>query len=289
MARLHHEVAVRRANGIHQLTKQLATGFAVVAVEDLNVAGMAASARGTVERPGREVRQKAGLNRSVLDAAPAEVRHQLTYRTSWYGSKLAVLDRWFPSSKTCSACGEKDPRRTLADREYHCGHCGLRLGRDLNAARNIAAHARLAPPTAPGGGVASSKEDARGAHMSPVVPRDCRQSATKREDSRPPGLLPPPRSDRLALPPPAYTGADEHARRQRERHRAALAVARAARAGRSRCARPGGRRICPAQTEDDKGALRQPGTGRTGERETTPTRPDPLGAVRPIIRRAARW
>ncbi|MFE7194000.1 RNA-guided endonuclease InsQ/TnpB family protein [Kitasatospora sp. NPDC057595] len=201
VARFHHEVAVRRAGGIHRLTKQLATGFAVVAVEDLNVAGMTASARGSVERPGRKVRQKAGLNRSVLDAAPAEIRRQLTYKTSWYGSQLAVCDRWFPSSKTCSACGRQDPRLTLADREYHCGHCGLRLDRDLNAARNIAVHARTALTTAPGRGVASPVEDARGAHIRPAVPRDRRQSAMKREDSRPPGQLSPQRGDPLALPP----------------------------------------------------------------------------------------
>ncbi|MET8624727.1 RNA-guided endonuclease TnpB family protein [Kitasatospora sp. NPDC004669] len=201
VARLHHDVAVRRVGGLHELTKRLATGFAVVAVEDLNVAGMTASARGTVERPGRKVRQKAGLNRSVLDAAPAEVRRQLTYKTSWYGSKLAVVDRWFPSSKTCSACGRQDPRLTLADREYHCRHCGLRLDRDLNAARNIAAYAGTAPPTAPGRGVASHKEDARGAHVRPAALRDRWQSAVKREDSRPPGQLPPQRSDPLAFPP----------------------------------------------------------------------------------------
>ncbi|MER5355868.1 RNA-guided endonuclease TnpB family protein [Kitasatospora sp. NPDC002551] len=200
VARLHHDVAVRRAGGIHELTKQLTTRFAVVAVEDLNVTGMTASARGTTERPGRKVPQKAGLNRSVLDVAPAEVRRQLTYKTSWYGSTLAVCDRWFPSSKTCSACGEQNPRLTLADREYHCGHCGLSLDRDINAARNIAVHARPVPPTAPGRGAASRKEDARGAHVRPAVLRGRRQSAMKREDSRPPGQLPPQRSDPLALP-----------------------------------------------------------------------------------------
>ncbi|MEV7123793.1 RNA-guided endonuclease InsQ/TnpB family protein [Kitasatospora griseola] len=204
VGRLHHEVAVRRAGTIHQLAKQLATTFAVVAVEDLNVAGMTASARGTVDKPGRKVRQKAGLNRSILDVSPAEVRRQLTYKTSWYGSKLAVLDRWFPSSKTCSACGWQNPHLTLADRTYHCRHCGLTLDRDLNAARNIAAHASTTPPTAPGRGVASPKEDARRAHVSPPIPRDRRQSAMKREDSGPPGPLPPQRSDPLALPQVAY-------------------------------------------------------------------------------------
>jgi putative transposase len=204
VGRLHHEVAMRRDGAIHQLTKQLATGFAVVAIEDLNVSGMTASARGTVEQPGRNVRQKAGLNRSILDAAPGEIRRQLTYKTSWYGSKLAVCNRWFPSSKTCSACGWQDPRLTLADREFHCQQCGLRLDRDINAARNIAAHAHIAPPTAPGRGAASPVEDARGAHVRPKVPQDRRQSAMKREDSRP-RRLPPQRSDPLALPPPTHS------------------------------------------------------------------------------------
>ncbi|WBP91970.1 IS607 family element RNA-guided endonuclease TnpB [Kitasatospora cathayae] len=205
VARLHHEVAVRRKSGIHELTKRLATGFAVVAVENLNVAGMTASARGTVERPGRNVRQKASLNRSILDAAPAEIRRQLTYKTGWYGSKLAVCDRWFPSSKTCSACGWQNPRLTLTDREYHCQQCGLCLDRDINAARNIAAHAGIAPPTAPGRGVASPVEDARGAYVRPTILRDRGQNVMKREDSRSNSLLPPQRSDPLALPPPAYT------------------------------------------------------------------------------------
>ncbi|GGR64036.1 transposase [Streptomyces roseolus] len=68
VARFHHEVAVRREGVLHAVTKRLATAFAVVAVEDLHVAGMTASARGTVEAPGRRVRQKAGLGSE--DGAP---------------------------------------------------------------------------------------------------------------------------------------------------------------------------------------------------------------------------
>ncbi|MFE5595165.1 zinc ribbon domain-containing protein [Streptomyces sp. NPDC056549] len=85
-------------------------------------------------------RQKAGLNRAVLDPAPGELRRQLTYKSIWYGSKLGVLDHWFPSSKTCSACEGQDPRLTLADRTIHCTDCGLTIDRDFNAARKIARH-----------------------------------------------------------------------------------------------------------------------------------------------------
>ncbi|MFF7234480.1 RNA-guided endonuclease TnpB family protein [Streptomyces sioyaensis] len=111
VGRLHHEVAARRDSALHTLTKQLTTQFATVAIEDLNVAGMTRSARGTVTAPGSRVRQKAGLNRAILDAAPGELRRQLDYKTSWYGSQLAVLGRWWPSSKTCSTCtvGGSDP------------------------------------------------------------------------------------------------------------------------------------------------------------------------------------
>ncbi|MFE2971878.1 RNA-guided endonuclease InsQ/TnpB family protein [Streptomyces sp. NPDC059340] len=83
VARLHHEVAVRRGTVLHAMTEQLATRFAEIAVEDLNVAGMTRTARGTVDKPGRRVKQKAGLNRAILDAAPGELRRQLAYKTSW--------------------------------------------------------------------------------------------------------------------------------------------------------------------------------------------------------------
>lgn len=189
VARLHHEVAQRRTGHLHQLTKRLATQFAAVAVEDLNVAGMTASARGTIEAPGKRVRQKAGLNRAILDASPGELRRQLTYKTSWYGSKLAVLDRWFPSSKTCSMCGWQNPRLTLSDRTFTCGNCETVMDRDWNAARNIAQHAVPVDQN-----VACDRretQNARGVPVRPVVLRGGRQGASKRED--PAGKTGPPR------------------------------------------------------------------------------------------------
>ena len=200
VGRLHHEVTVRRVMALHRLTKRLATGFAVVAVEDLNVAGMTRSAKGTIEAPGRRVRQKAGLNRAILDASPGELRRQLTYKTSWYGSRLAVLDRWFPSSKTCSDCGWQNPRLTLSDRVFVCGDpsCGLRMDRDVNAARNIERHAELADSHV----ACDTREtqNARGVPVRPAVPRGRGRGAAKREDTGPPGLVPPQRSDPLAFP-----------------------------------------------------------------------------------------
>lgn len=141
VGRRHHEVAVRRIGYVHQTTKRLATQWATVALEDLNVSGMTRSARGTIDNPGRNVRSKAGLNRSVLDASPGEFRRQVEYKAGWYGSKVAICDRWAPSSKTCSACGVVKTKLSLAERVFRCDACGVVLDRDVNAARNIASMA----------------------------------------------------------------------------------------------------------------------------------------------------
>ncbi|MFE1333135.1 RNA-guided endonuclease InsQ/TnpB family protein [Streptomyces microflavus] len=203
VATLHHRIAERRATYLHTLTKQLTTRYATVAIEDLNVRGMSASARGTVEQPGSMVRQKAGLNRSILDVAPAEIRRQLDYKTRWNGSRLAVCDRYFPSSKTCSACGWQNPRLTLADRTFTCEPCGLTIDRDLNAARNIAAHANVAPPlhstVAPG---TEETRNARRAATRPTTLQGGRQAVKKREDTDGQPPVPPQRSDPLTLHPP---------------------------------------------------------------------------------------
>ncbi|MFD0855814.1 RNA-guided endonuclease InsQ/TnpB family protein, partial [Actinomadura adrarensis] len=91
-------------------------------VEDLNVTGMVANRR---------------LARAVADQSFGRARRMLDYKTSWHGGHLHVADRWFPSSKRCSACGRRKPSLTLAERTYQCDVCGLSLGRDVNAAINL--------------------------------------------------------------------------------------------------------------------------------------------------------
>lgn len=140
LAATHHQIALQRATAQHTLTKRLTTTFEHVAIEDLNVAGMSASARGTLEEPGRNVRAKAGLNRAVLDVGFGEIRRQLDYKTRWYGSQLHIIDRYLPSSKTCHACGTVKPKLSLRERVFEC-ECGYSEDRDVNAARNIAAFA----------------------------------------------------------------------------------------------------------------------------------------------------
>ncbi|MFF5205074.1 zinc ribbon domain-containing protein [Streptosporangium sp. NPDC000396] len=77
--------------------------------------------------------------RAVADTAMAEVRRQLTYKSTWRGGRLVVADRWYPSSKTCSGCGAVKAKLALSERTYACTACGLVLDRDVNAARNLAA------------------------------------------------------------------------------------------------------------------------------------------------------
>jgi len=137
LARLKHGEANLRRARLHELTTRLVQSHDHVVLEDLAIKTMTATGRGSVDQPGLRVQQKAGLNRAILDAAFGELRRQLTYKTTWYGARLTVADRWFPSSKTCSACGWRHPNLTLADRLFLCRGCGLAINRDLNAAINL--------------------------------------------------------------------------------------------------------------------------------------------------------
>ncbi|SFD77348.1 putative transposase [Actinopolyspora alba] len=139
VARAHRKVRHARQDFLHRTTTNLVRRADVIAIEDLNVAGMTSSARGTVESTGRNVGAKAGLNRAVLDAALGEFRRQLEYKTTRAGKTLVVVDRWYPSSKTCSACGHLLSNLKLSVRAWSCPDCGTRHHRDHNAAKNIRA------------------------------------------------------------------------------------------------------------------------------------------------------
>ena len=135
--RAHREVRGLRANVQHQLTARLTQQFGTIAIEDLNVKGMTASAKGDAITPGRKVKQKAGLNRSILDIGFGEIRRQLDYKAKREGAKLIVINRWTPSSKTCSSCGAYQKEMPLSVRDWTCPECGAHHDRDVNAAKNI--------------------------------------------------------------------------------------------------------------------------------------------------------
>lgn len=94
----------------------------MIGLEDLNVAGMV--------RNGR-------LSRRIAHASFGRLRRFATYKAGWYGSKVVLVDRFYPSSKTCSDCGAVKTKLSLSERSYNCSDCGLVIDRDLNAAINI--------------------------------------------------------------------------------------------------------------------------------------------------------
>lgn len=128
IGKIHTRSVNVRRDVLHKATTILAQRYQVITVETLNASGMRAAGGA----------RKRGLNRALADAALAQVRRMLAYKTRWYGSTLVEADRWFPSSKTCSGCGGRKPRLTLTDRVYECDRCGLVIDRDLNAAINLA-------------------------------------------------------------------------------------------------------------------------------------------------------
>ena len=126
LARFHARIANRRADILHKLTTEIASTYAVLGMEDLNVAGMLRNHR---------------LALSLADASFGEIRRQLQYKSDWFGGRVVRIDRFYPSSQLCSVCGVKNPGLRLEDREWTCQNCGLHHDRDINAARNIHAEA----------------------------------------------------------------------------------------------------------------------------------------------------
>jgi putative transposase len=122
IARLHRRIANIRQDTLHKLTTYISKNHAVIGLENLNVSGMLANRK---------------LARAIADMSFYEFRRQLEYKTKLYGSELVVIDRWFPSSKTCSNCETKKETLSLSERVFQCDDCGFRLDRDLNAAMNL--------------------------------------------------------------------------------------------------------------------------------------------------------
>jgi len=143
--RIHVRIANTRRDYLHKTSTTISKNHAMVVVEDLQVSNMSRSAAGTVEQPGRNVRQKSGLNRSILDQGWSEFRRQLDYKVLWQGGLFLAVPP-MNTSRTCPCCGHvsKDNRRSQA--VFACVACQYSENADLVAAINIlrAGHARLA-------------------------------------------------------------------------------------------------------------------------------------------------
>ncbi|WP_043458552.1 RNA-guided endonuclease InsQ/TnpB family protein [Azohydromonas australica] len=169
LGRLHARIAAQRNDWLHKLTTELADQHPAIAIEELKVAAMSASAAGTADAPGQRVRQKAGLNRAILDQGWAEFRRQLEYKCAARGGAVVAVNPAY-TSQTCSRCGCVDAGNRTAQAIFACLACGHAENADVNAAHNILAAGRAvwaARPTACGAEV-SRASPARGRRAAAV-------------------------------------------------------------------------------------------------------------------------
>ncbi|WP_345694861.1 RNA-guided endonuclease TnpB family protein [Kitasatospora terrestris] len=164
VARVHARIADRRRDFLHKLTTRLIRENQTVVIEDLTV---------------RNMLKNRTLSRAISDASWTELRSMLEYKAQWYGREVITVDRWFPSSKLCSACGTLQGKMPLNVRTWTCA-CGTTHDRDVNAAKNILAAGLAA--AACGDGVRPQRSTPGG------------QSSMKQE------VVPPPRSRAAAQP-----------------------------------------------------------------------------------------
>ena len=124
VARIHAKIADTRRDFTHKLSTRLIRENQTIAVETLAVKNMV---------------KNGNLAKSISDAGWSDFVRQLEYKAKWYGRTLVGIDKWYPSSKRCSACGFVVSKMPLSVREWTCPECGVVHDRDLNAARNILA------------------------------------------------------------------------------------------------------------------------------------------------------
>ena len=136
IAKLHHKIANTRKDYLHKISNNISKNHAIVYVEDLKVANMSKSAKGNIEHHGKNVKQKSGLNRAILDQSWFEFRRQLTYKLAWNGGFLVAVPPQ-NTSRCCPSCGHtaKENRQTQAN--FECVECGYTENADVVGAINI--------------------------------------------------------------------------------------------------------------------------------------------------------
>lgn len=126
LAKQHEKVANIRSNFLHNLSAKMIKENQLIALEDLNVKGMMANRK---------------LARAIGRMGFNQFKTMLESKAKWHDREVKIIDRWFPSSKTCSCCGNIKQDLKLSDRVYKCDNCGLEIDRDYNASINILANA----------------------------------------------------------------------------------------------------------------------------------------------------
>ena len=136
LARTKAKIARIRLHWNHERTTEIAAMHSVVVLEALKTKSMTASAAGTVDEPGRKVRQKAGLNRAILNNAWHQFETLLSYKIAERGGELRKVNPAY-TSQCCAECGTIDKASRESQATFRCGHCGHTAHADTNAARNI--------------------------------------------------------------------------------------------------------------------------------------------------------
>ena len=136
ISKLHHTIANVRSDFLHKLSTDISKSHAKVYVEGLQIRNMSASSKGTLEEPGRSVKAKSGLNKSILDQGWYEFKRQLDYKLSWSGGMLVEVNPRH-TSQQCSCCGYTEKENRVSRDVFICQVCGHEENADVNAAKNI--------------------------------------------------------------------------------------------------------------------------------------------------------
>ena len=147
VAKAHARISCVRRDFVHRASTRLAKTHGRLVIEDLCTMGL----------------MRTSLARSVADSAWSLFATLLTYKARWYGATLVVADRFFPSTRTCSACGHVGDKLTLSVRTFHCSRCGHEADRDTNAAVNLARYVEGDSASGPGPHVAAKHAETRNA------------------------------------------------------------------------------------------------------------------------------
>ena len=134
--KIHSQIANARKDFLHKTTTTISQNHALVCIEDLQVRNMSRSAKGSSEQPGQRVRQKAGLNRCILDQGWAEFRRQLAYKMDWSGGMLLAVPAHH-TSQSCPCCGHVAPENRRTQQQFQCVACGHRAHADEVGAINV--------------------------------------------------------------------------------------------------------------------------------------------------------
>jgi len=143
--KLHGKIRNTRYDFLHKLSTKFSKNHAMIVVEALKVKNMSKSAKGTLESPGKNIKAKSGLNKSILDQGWHEFKRQLKYKLEWQGGIFLEVPPAYTSQK-CSRCNYISKENRLTQEGFKCLDCNFELNADINAAKNVlaAGHAVLA-------------------------------------------------------------------------------------------------------------------------------------------------